>query len=68
MDVGRMTLSDDKNKDKIQSIRPGVTGWWAYNERNYRNYNYQMKMNSLGLDSKIIFKTISVVIKSHGAV
>ncbi len=63
-----------KNKDKFLSVTPGLTGWWACNGRSCKSYSDRMKLElyyvdhiSLILDTKIIFKTIVVVIKGHGA-
>ena len=63
-----------KNKAKLLSVTPGVTGWWACNGRSCRTYEDRIKLElyyvdhmSLWLDIKIIFKTIIEVIKGHGA-
>ncbi len=63
-----------KNKNKFLSVTPGLTGWWACNGRSCKSYSDRMKLElyyvdhiSLILDTKIILKTIVVVIKGHGA-
>ena len=63
-----------KNKAKLLSVTPGVTGWWACNGRSCRTYEDRIKLElyyvdnmGLWLDIKIIFKTIIEVIKGHGA-
>ncbi len=63
-----------RNKAKFLSVTPGITGWWACNGRSCRTYEERMKLElyyidhmSLWLDIKIIFKTVIVVLKGHGA-
>lgn len=63
-----------KNKDKILSVRPGLTGWWACNGRSCTNYDERVKLEtyyvdnmSILLDIKCIFKTVGVVLKGTGA-
>lgn len=63
-----------KNKDKLLSVRPGLTGWWACNGRSCtttkdrRNLElYYVDHCSILLDIKIIFKTVVAVIKREGA-
>lgn len=64
-----------KNKDKILSVTPGLTGWWACNGRS--NIDYQERMDlelyyvdhaSLLLDLKIILKTVKITLSHEGAV
>lgn len=61
-------------KDKILSVTPGLTGWWACNGRSDINYVERMELElyyvehaSLWLDIKIIFKTVQIVITHKGA-
>ncbi len=63
-----------KMKSKFLSVTPGLTGWWACNGRSQTNYAnrirlemYYVNHQSIGLDIKIIFKTIISVIKRDGA-
>lgn len=62
------------DKDKLLSIRPGLTGWWACNGRSNISKNerkelelYYIENCSIWLDIKIIFKTIGVVFIGRGA-
>lgn len=62
------------NHELYESIRPGITGWWACNGRSATTYEerldleyYYVKNCSLKLDIKCIFKTISAVISKKGA-
>jgi len=57
-----------------ESVRPGITGWWACNGRSAITYEdrlnleyYYIKNQSFLLDIKCIFKTIAVVINRKGA-
>ena len=61
-------------KDKIVSVTPGLTGWWACNGRSDIDYVERMELElyyvehaSLWLDIKIIFKTVQIVITHKGA-
>ena len=63
------------NKSKVLSVVPGLTGWWACNGRSNVSYEERMQLElyyvehaSIGLDIKIIFKTIGVVFTHEGAV
>lgn len=63
-----------KNKDKLLSMRPGLTGWWACNGRSCTTAKKRKELElyyidncSLLLDIKIIFKTLLAVIKRDGA-
>ena len=60
--------------NKLFSVVPGLTGYWAANGRNNITYSERIKMElyyvdnmSFGLDLKIFFKTIVSVIKKEGA-
>lgn len=61
------------NHELYESIRPGITGWWACNGRSALTYEerleleyYYVKNCSIALDIKCIFKTIAVVISKKG--
>lgn len=63
-----------KNKAKLLSVRPGLTGWWACNGRSCTTPKKRKELElyyvdncSLFLDIKIIFKTIIAVITKDGA-
>ena len=62
------------NHEIYESIKPGITGWWACNGRNATTYKkrldleyYYVKNCSLLLDIKCIFLTIKAVILKTGA-
>ena len=62
------------NKDKLLSVLPGLTGWWACNGRSTVGYEERMKLElyyvdhkSIGLDIKVLFKTFIEVFKRTGA-
>ena len=64
-----------KNKDKIFSVTPGLTGWWACNGRSNIDYQERMELElyyvdhaSLLLDLKIILKTVKITLSHEGAV
>ena len=59
----------DGNHEIYESVRPGITGWWACNGRSATTYAerleleyYYVKNKSLWLDIKCVFKTISAVL------
>lgn len=63
-----------KNKNKLLSVIPGLTGWWACNGRSCTTYEeriklelYYVKNRSIKLDLKVIFKTFITVLKRTGA-
>ncbi len=65
-----------ENAEKLVSIRPGMIGMWAANGRSNCTYEsgerqrlelYYVDHCSVGLDIKIIFKTIIGVLKRDGA-
>lgn len=63
-----------RNKSKLLSVRPGLTGWWACNGRSCtstkdrRNLElYYVDHCSILLDIKVVFRTIVTVIKREGA-
>ena len=62
------------NKEKLLSVKPGLTGWWAVNGRSDVPYPercdlelYYVDHFSFGLDLKIIIKTLGAIIKKDGA-
>lgn len=62
------------NHEIYESVRPGITGWWACNGRSATTYEERLKLEyfyinnrSLALDIKCIFKTISAVLFEKGA-
>lgn len=64
----------ENNKDKLLSVTPGLTGYWAANGRSDTSYEERMEMElyyveniSLKLDMQIFFKTILTVLKREGA-
>lgn len=66
--------SHDGNHEIYESVRPGITGWWARNGRSATTYAerleleyYYVKNKSLWLDIKCVFKTISAVLTKKGA-
>lgn len=67
---------DEHNGDHdiYESVRPGITGWWACNGRSDIDYEerldleyYYAKNCSILLDIKCFFKTIAVVFLKKGA-
>lgn len=62
------------NHEIYESVRPGISGWWAANGRSDLLYDERLKLEyyyaenfSLWLDIKCVFKTIVSVIKKEGA-
>ena len=62
------------NHEIYESVKPGITGWWACNGRSATTYKkrldleyYYAKNCSVKLDIKCIFKTIGAVISRNGA-
>ncbi|MDO4759411.1 MAG: sugar transferase [Candidatus Saccharibacteria bacterium] len=62
------------NSELYQSIRPGITGWWAANGRSEVTYKerltleyYYIQNCSLHMDLRCIFKTIHSIIFTKGA-
>ena len=65
-----------EDADKLLSVKPGMIGWWAANGRSNCTYEsgerqklelYYVEHCSVGLDFKIIFKTLIGVFKRTGA-
>lgn len=62
------------NRRIYESVRPGITGWWACNGRSNLSYKerleleyYYVKHQGFRIDIKCIFKTIAVIFKKTGA-
>ena len=62
------------NHELYESVRPGITGWWACSGRSALNYKERLKLEyyyaenaSFILDIKCIFKTVVAVIQKSGA-
>ena len=57
-----------------ESVRPGITGWWACNGRSSIDYNERLRLEyfyvnnkSVSLDAKCIYKTITALLRRTGA-
>ena len=64
-----------ESKEKLLSVKPGLTGYWQVNGRSNTTYEERMNMElyyvdncSLWLDIKIFFKTFITVFKKEGAI
>ena len=62
------------NHEIYESVKPGITGWWACSGRSNIDYDERLKLEyyyiehqSLLLDIKCVFKTIEAVLFSKGA-
>jgi len=62
------------NHELYESVKPGITGWWACNGRSATTYKkrlaleyYYVRNCSLSLDIKCIFGTIKAVLSRKGA-
>lgn len=62
------------NHELYESVRPGISGWWAANGRSATDYverleleNYYCMNCSIWLDIKCIFRTIKAVFLRSGA-
>lgn len=79
--VGPRAVVDDEIKkfgflkNKVLSVKPGITGYWAANGRSNTTYEERVAMEakyvdefSIFMDIKILFKTVSTVLKKEGAV
>ncbi len=68
-------IEEYRGKKKLyESVRPGITGWWAVNGRSDTESKkrlsleyYYINHRSLSLDAKIYFKTIGAVFSRRGA-
>lgn len=61
--------------EKLFTVTPGLTGYWQANGRSHTSYEERIKMDmyyidnaSIGLDLKILIKTIFSVLRKEGAV
>ena len=59
---------------KYAAVRPGITGLWQVSGRNDVSYANRVALDckyvrfwSLGMDLKILFRTVSAVLRSAGA-
>lgn len=66
--------SHNGNHEIYESVRPGITGWWACNGRSATTYKKRLELEyyycencSLLLDLKCIFLTIKAVLFRDGA-
>lgn len=66
--------SHNGNHELYESVRPGITGWWACHGRSATNYEERLKLEyyyikniSFKLDLECLFKTVKAVIKKEGA-
>lgn len=79
--VGPRAVVDDEIKkfgflkNKVLSVKPGITGYWTANGRSNTTYEERVAMEakyvdefSIFMDIKILFKTVSTVLKKEGAV
>lgn len=79
--VGPRAIVDDEAqkfgllKDKVFSVKPGITGYWAANGRSNTSYDERIVMEatyvdnfSVWIDIKILLKTVVSVIKKEGAI
>ena len=62
-------------KEKVLSMKPGITGYWATHGRTNTTYDERIKMEemyidkfSLMLDFRILLKTVITVIRKDGAI
>ena len=62
------------NHELYESVKPGITGWWAVNGRSATSYRKRLQLEyyyvrncSLKLDFQIIIKTFKVVLNRDGA-
>ena len=62
------------NHEIYESVKPGITGWWACNGRSATTYKKRLELEyfyvqncSLWLDIKCIFLTIKVIFTHDGA-
>ena len=62
------------NKEKLLSVKPGLTGWWAVNGRSDVPYPercdlelYYVDRISFGFDLLILVKTLGAIVRKDGA-
>ena len=67
---------DEHNGDhnRYESVRPGITGWWAANGRSKLSYDERLELEywyaenySLATDLKVVIRTIKTVVLKDGA-
>lgn len=68
--IGEEVERYKENKDKLLSIRPGITGYWSAFCKEDTSYEERMNMElyyvdnmSFGLDLKIVFGTAWIILK-----
>lgn len=66
--------SHNGNHELYESVRPGISGWWAANGRSATTYERRLELEyyyvqhcSLILDARCVFRTIKAVIFKTGA-
>ena len=66
--------SHNGNHYIYESVRPGISGWWAANGRSATDYDRRLELEyyycrncSINLDIKCVFKTIKAVLCKEGA-
>lgn len=66
--------SHNGNHELYESVRPGISGWWAANGRSATTYERRLELEyyyvqhcGLILDIRCVFRTIKVVIFKTGA-
>lgn len=66
--------SHNGNHELYESVRPGISGWWAANGRSATTYERRLELEyyyvqncSIILDIRCVFRTIKVVIFKTGA-
>lgn len=75
---GELKEHGGKTKDieKYQSVKPGVTGYWAMRIRSDKNSDYDERLKleyfyienrGIVLDVKILFHTVGTVLRQEGA-
>ena len=78
--VGSRPIVEDElswygdNKEKLLSVKPGLTGWWAVNGRSDVPYPercdfelYYVDRVSFGFDLLILVKTLGAIVRKDGA-
>ncbi len=60
--------------ERVMSVRPGLTGYWQVHGRSDTEFQERIEMNeyyiahrSIGMDVKILFDTVGVVLSGKGA-
>lgn len=70
------TYYTEEEQKLVRSVKPGLTGYWQAYARNNATYEsgerqkmelYYIENRSIWMDIKIIFKTVSSVLKGRGA-